>query len=85
MPTAPCAVFNTKNHPSSVAESLLMSAISDNDLAEILSPLDPTIIHYAGEASLIERGREIWRPVVIALLSLGMIESLFAVWVGRER
>jgi len=62
-----------------------LTPISDAELGELLAPIDPTIVHYAGEGSLTERGREIWRPIVMALLSLGVVESIFAVWVGRER
>jgi hypothetical protein len=51
----------------------------------MLEPVDPTIVHYSGTASLVERGKEIWRPVVFALLALAAVESVFAVWVGRER
>src|SRR5436190_1655631 len=32
LPPAPYDALDTKSHPSSVAESLLMSAITDNDL-----------------------------------------------------
>jgi hypothetical protein len=66
------------------AESNL-DPINERELKGILDPLDPTIVHYAGEASLSDKGREIWRTLALGLLALAGIETMFAVWVGRER
>jgi hypothetical protein len=68
----------------SPAESNL-EPIGDRDLAGLLDPLDATIVHYAGESSLSDKGREIWRTLALMLLTLAGIETMFAVWVGRER
>jgi Aerotolerance regulator N-terminal/von Willebrand factor type A domain len=62
-----------------------LEPISDHDLSAILDPLDATIVHYAGEASLSDKGHEIWRTVAMCLMMMLGIETLFAVWVGRER
>ena len=66
------------------AESNL-EPIGDRDLAGLLDPLDVTIVHYAGESSLSDKGREIWRTLALMLLMLAGVETIFAVWVGRER
>jgi hypothetical protein len=68
----------------SPAESNL-EPIGDRDLAGLLDPLDATIVHYAGESSLSDKGHEIWRSLAMMLLAFAGVETLFAVWVGRER
>ncbi len=62
-----------------------LEPIGDRDLAGLLDPLDATIVHYAGEASLSDKGHEIWRTLAMMLLAMAGLETLFAVWVGRER
>jgi hypothetical protein len=62
-----------------------LEPIADRELTGLLDPLDATIVHYAGESSLSDKGHEIWRTLAMMLLALAGIETLFAVWVGRER
>jgi len=62
-----------------------LEPIGDRDLSGLLDPLDATIVHYAGESSLSDKGHEIWRTLAVTLLMMAGIETLFAVWVGRER
>jgi len=67
------------------AESEL-DPIADGQLAELLTPLRVPIVHYAaGQTLLTREGKEIWRTLVTAVLVMGVVESVFAVWVGRER
>jgi hypothetical protein len=67
------------------AESEL-EPIADGQLAELLSPLRVPIVHYAaGQTLLTREGKEVWRTLVMAVLVMGVVESMFAVWVGRER
>jgi hypothetical protein len=75
-----CASFD-------VAESNL-APISEGDLTKMLTPLRPTFIHWGangGGSLLAEKGREIWRNIVIGLLMLAVVETALAMWVGRER
>src|SRR5206468_3870617 len=63
-----------------------LEPLTDEQLQSILGSLHPPIVHYtAGQTSLTERGREIWRTLASALLAMLAIEAVFAVWVGRER
>jgi hypothetical protein len=66
------------------AESNL-DPITERELSGMLDPLDVTIVHYAGVGSLSDKGREIWRTLAVMLLALACVETVFAVWVGRER
>ena len=60
--------------------------ITEGELAELLGSLDVPIIPYtAGDASLSGPGREIWKTLALTLLCLAAVESVLAVWVGRER
>jgi hypothetical protein len=60
--------------------------IVESELADLLSPLDVPVIHYTGgETSLTGQGREIWKTLATALLLLVAVETVLAVWVGRER
>ena len=53
---------------------------------EMLGNLKPTVQRYdTSGASLSTPPREIWRPLTMILLGLLGVESIFAVWVGRER
>ena len=42
-----------------------LESIGDRDLQGLLDPLDATIVHYAGESSLSDKGREIWRTLAL--------------------
>ena len=66
------------------AESEL-APIADRELVDMLGALKPPIVHYNGESSLAERGKEIWRTLAMWLLGLALFETVFAVFVGRER
>ncbi|HEX4796993.1 MAG TPA: BatA domain-containing protein [Humisphaera sp.] len=69
------------------AESNLQP-ISESELANLLSPVSPTFVHWGtvqGNDSLAEHGREIWRNLIFAVLALAAIETVLATWVGRER
>jgi len=51
-----------------------------------MGSLSVPVIHYTGgETSLTGQGREIWKTLAMALLMLAAVESVLAVWVGRER
>jgi hypothetical protein len=62
-----------------------LEPIADRELTGLLDPLDATVVHYEGESSLSDKGHEIWRTLAMALLMLAGVETMFAVWVGRER
>ncbi|HEX8525049.1 MAG TPA: BatA domain-containing protein [Tepidisphaeraceae bacterium] len=62
-----------------------LTAIPEGELQGMLGALHPPIVHYSGEASLAQRGKEIWRTLAMGLLCLALGETVFAVWVGRER
>jgi hypothetical protein len=63
-----------------------LDPITDGQLAELLSPLRVPVVHYAaGQTLLTREGKEVWRTLVTAVLVMGVVESLFAVWVGREQ
>lgn len=75
-----CASFD-------LSESSL-DPISEPELTRLLSPMQPVYIHWVasgGGEALAEKGREIWRNVVLAVLMLAAVETALAVWVGRER
>jgi hypothetical protein len=68
-----------------VAESEL-EPIADAELARLLAPLEPTIVHWtSGGDDVTADGREIWRSVIVTVLGLALCETALAVWVGRER
>ncbi|HKD37203.1 MAG TPA: BatA domain-containing protein [Pirellulales bacterium] len=63
-----------------------LEPINEKQLGELLGNLKPTIQRYdTSGANLATPPREIWRPLATILLGLLAVESLFAVWVGRER
>jgi hypothetical protein len=67
------------------AESDLRT-ISDADVRQLLGPLNAEVIHAAdGHAPTVRKGTEIWRTLATAVLVILAVESLLAVWVGRER
>ena len=63
-----------------------LTPIGDADLGGLLGNLRPMIVHYSsGQSALAQQGREIWRTFAIALLGLLSVETVLAVWVGREQ
>lgn len=67
------------------AESNL-EPLDDEQLRQTMGDVDVSIIHYGGTNIATDAaGREIWRTLAIAVLTLAAIETVFAVWVGRER
>ena len=67
------------------AESELES-IPDAELASLLGNLEVPIVHYTPGQALVRReGKEIWRTLAQIVLVMAAVESVFAVWVGRER
>jgi hypothetical protein len=67
------------------AESDLTS-LTDPELSGWLGNLRPMIVHYSsGQNALAQQGKEIWRVFVLALLGFLAVETLLAVWVGREQ
>jgi hypothetical protein len=67
------------------AESEL-EPIPDAQVASLMGNLDVPIVHYTGGQTLITReGKEIWRTLAMMVLAMAVVESVFAVWVGRER
>lgn len=76
--TQPIAV----NPPA--AESDLRT-LGEGDLASRFGELDVTIIRPDTAGQDTGAGREIWRPLIMALLALMAVETVMAMWVGRER
>jgi hypothetical protein len=67
------------------AESELES-IPDAELASLMGNLEVPIVHYTPGQALVRReGKEIWRTLAQIVLAMAVMESVFAVWVGRER
>jgi hypothetical protein len=63
-----------------------LDPVSDDQLENFLGNLRPQIVHYSGnEGALMARGQEIWKTLTIIVLCMTAIETVFAVWVGRER
>ncbi len=63
-----------------------LEPLSDDQVENFLGNLRPQIIHYSGnEGALTARGQEIWKTLTILVLCMTAIETVFAVWVGRER
>jgi hypothetical protein len=60
--------------------------ITDSELADLMGSLSVAVIHYTGgETSLTGQGREIWKTLAMVLLTLAAVETVLAVYVGRER
>jgi hypothetical protein len=60
--------------------------ITDSELADLMGSLSVSVIHYTGgETSLTGQGREIWKTLAMTLLALAAVETVLAVYVGRER
>lgn len=79
----PISLRYAVNPPPSESD---LEPINEAQLAELLGNLKPTIQRYdTSGASLSTPPREIWRPLTMILLGLLGVESIFAVWVGRER
>ena len=63
-----------------------LTPITDSEITGLLGNLRPMIVHYsAGQNALAKQGKEIWRTFALALLGLLMLETVLAVWVGREQ
>jgi hypothetical protein len=60
--------------------------ITESELADLMGSLTVPVIHYTGgETSLTGQGREIWKTLAMTLLALAAVETVLAVYVGRER
>jgi hypothetical protein len=68
----------------SASESEL-DRLDDAALAARFGELDVMIIRPDTAGNDTGAGREVWRPLVMALLALMAMETVFAMWVGRER
>jgi hypothetical protein len=63
-----------------------LTPLADAELTGLLGNLRPMIVHYtAGGSALAQAGKEVWRTFAMCLLGLLAVETVFAVWVGRER
>ena len=63
-----------------------LTPITDAEVGGLLGNLRPTIVHYSsGQNALAQQGKEIWRMFAIGLLGLLAVETVLAVWVGREQ
>ncbi|MCC7191230.1 MAG: BatA domain-containing protein [Phycisphaeraceae bacterium] len=64
-----------------------LEPIADGQLAGLMGRLQPQIVHTKGVTAekAQQSGKEVWRTLATALLALLVIESMLAVWVGRER
>jgi hypothetical protein len=63
-----------------------LTPIGDAELGGLLGNLRPMIVHYSsGQNALAQQGREIWRMFAMGLLALLAVETVLAVWVGREQ
>ena len=67
------------------AESEL-EPLPDAELASLMGNLEVPIVHYTPGQALVRReGKEVWRTLAQIVLVMAAVESMFAVWVGRER
>lgn len=63
-----------------------LESIPDAELKALMGNLEVPIVHYTpGQTLLTREGKEIWRTLAQIVLAMAVIESVFAVWVGRER
>ena len=63
-----------------------LDPIPDAELRSLMGNLDVPIVHYTpGQTLLTREGKEIWRTLAQIVLAMAIVESVFAVWVGRER
>jgi hypothetical protein len=63
-----------------------LAPIADGEVTGLLGNLRPLIVHYnAGKDALAQQGKEVWRTFAMWVLILLAVETVFAVWVGRER
>jgi hypothetical protein len=63
-----------------------LAPIPDAELRALAGNLDVPIVHYApGQTLLTREGKEVWRTLAQIVLAMAAVESVFAVWVGRER
>lgn len=67
------------------AESEL-DPVAEDVLRGWLAPIEPAIVRYGEDrADAQGAGRELWRHLAWLVLAMVMIETAFAVWVGRHR
>src|SRR4029079_112533 len=54
-----------------------LEPINDAELSKLLAPIVPSITHWTSAAALApEKGREIWRDIVLAVLTLAAVETV---------
>ncbi len=63
-----------------------LERIEGGELEQFLGRLTPQVIRFSGESmDVTTAGTELWRYAVLVLVSLVVVESLLAPWVGRTR
>jgi hypothetical protein len=63
-----------------------LTPLGESELLGMLDRLHPNIIHFQpGQSVLAAGGRELWRTFAWTVFGLLMVETVMAVWVGRER
>jgi hypothetical protein len=63
-----------------------LTPLPESELLGMLDHLHPDIVHYRpGQSVLAAGGRELWRSIAWTVFGLLMVETVMAVWVGRER
>ena len=63
-----------------------LTPITDAELGGLMGNLRPLIVHYSfGQNAMAQAGKEIWRTFALGLLGLLAVETVLAVWVGREQ
>jgi hypothetical protein len=64
-----------------------LGRISEIDLKAILKPLEVEVASANGKGADLfsPTGREIWHELAWGLFGLLLLESIFAMWVGRSR
>ncbi|MFI5379072.1 MAG: BatA domain-containing protein [Tepidisphaerales bacterium] len=63
-----------------------LEPIADAELTALLGSLKAPIVHLgSGQDPTAQQGREIWKTLATILMTLVLVETVFAVWVGRER
>ncbi|MCA9077093.1 MAG: BatA domain-containing protein [Planctomycetaceae bacterium] len=83
------AGIGEKTHPFAASPDVTDSRLERIDTAGLepfLGRLTPQLIRFSGESiDVATAGTELWRSAVLALVSLIVVESLLAPWVGRVR
>lgn len=65
-----------------------LQPIAEDELAKLVAPLAPSVVRWGtavADAQAPQRGREVWRNVMLGVLVLAAFEAVLATWVGRER